>query len=134
LLGAGLTLGGCAIGAGAAEAGDAFERGFQDELGRITAHEAVHLGRAVLGEVLLVDHDHGYRGSYGYRPIPCGGYWTGSREHRHHYHHHHKHKHKHHAHHHDDGPPWGYAWGYRARHDHHGHHRAGRHHYRGWSD
>jgi hypothetical protein len=41
-----------------ARAGDEFERGFKDELGRIAAHEAVGAGKLVLAHVLLGDYAH----------------------------------------------------------------------------
>ena len=48
-----------------ARAGDDFERGFKRELGRITAREAVRVGRGVVGSVIL---GHGHHGAYGRTP------------------------------------------------------------------
>ena len=39
--------------AGAARAGDEFENGFEDELGRIAAHGAVAVGRGILTQILV---------------------------------------------------------------------------------
>jgi hypothetical protein len=50
-----------------ARAGDEFEDGFKDELGRLAAHEAVVVGRGILAQVLLAG-DPGYYG--GYYPYP----------------------------------------------------------------
>jgi hypothetical protein len=47
----GLTL--ALMGAEPARAGDEFEDGFKDELGRIAAHEAVRGGRQILAGILL---------------------------------------------------------------------------------
>jgi hypothetical protein len=41
------------LGAEPARAGDEFEDGFKDELGRIAAHEAVRGGRQILASILL---------------------------------------------------------------------------------
>jgi hypothetical protein len=41
------------LGASPASAGDEFEDGFKDELGRIAAHEAVGAGRQILATILL---------------------------------------------------------------------------------
>jgi hypothetical protein len=38
---------------GPVRAGDEFEDGFKDELGRVAAHEAVAVGRGVLARILL---------------------------------------------------------------------------------
>jgi hypothetical protein len=78
-------------------AGDDFERGFKNELGRIAAHEAVGVGQQILGALLLPRygqpyghagyHRYGYgrygppygwmaRRHYWGPPPPCGGsYW-----------------------------------------------------------
>lgn len=50
-----------------ARAGDDFERGFKRELGRITAREAVRVGRDVVGGVILGRGHHG-GGYYGRAP------------------------------------------------------------------
>lgn len=101
-----------------ARAGDEFEDGFKDELGRLAAHEAVVVGRGVLAGILLggypgyypaypthrpryYDHDdHHPR----YRPYPGWhyggyGYGYGGHGHGHHRHHHHRHVHHHYHHH-----------------------------------
>ncbi len=96
-----------------AQAGDAFENGFKDELGRIAAREAVHAGKHILVSVLDPGAHHRHE-SHG-RVHP---------RHEHHGHHrhprhgppghvkHHKHKkHKHHKH------------AHRRHHDHWAHHR-----------
>lgn len=51
-----------------ARAGDDFERGFKRELGRITAREAVRVGRDVVGGVIL-GHGH-HRGGHYYGRTP----------------------------------------------------------------
>ena len=135
---------------GAALAGDEFEDGFKDELGRLAAHEAVRVGRGVLAEVLVGggpayyvqeypiygrsyyyddDCDHGYAypryGGWYYAPRPYyQPYWGRP------------HWGWHGGHGHHDGHGWGHRGGY-GRGDgygygnrgggggrgHHGHHR-----------
>lgn len=89
----------------AARAGDEFEDGFKDELGRIAAHEAVYVGRGLLARILLgpppvyaapvyAPPPPAY--SYPY-PVPVyryaypPPYWVpyGRHYHSHHHHHHH---------------------------------------------
>jgi hypothetical protein len=112
-----------------ARAGDEFEDGFKDELGRVAAHEAVGIGRGVLAGILLAGdprhygghrdhgghHDYydrggdwghyrtypGWRYSY-YRPYWGGhgrGYWHGHGWGGHHRHY----RRHHHGHHHGHG-------------------------------
>ena len=51
-----------------ASAGDDFERGFKRELGAIAAHEAVGIGRHILGGVITGGYGHhGYAGRHHYR-------------------------------------------------------------------
>jgi hypothetical protein len=49
---AGLLVLGVFLGAPQARAGDDFERGFKNELGRIAAREVVHVGRHVVADVV----------------------------------------------------------------------------------
>jgi hypothetical protein len=94
-----------------ARAGDEFEDGFKDELGRLAAHEAVGVGRRVLAQVLLVgDPAYGY-GYYSDYPTHRPSYRAYGYYHEY------------------DGygyrrPSWGHGWGH---HRHHGHrwHRGG---------
>jgi hypothetical protein len=93
-----------------ARANDEFERAFKFELGRIAAHEAVHAGKHVLGEILF-----GHPGYYGPAPVPAYGpypayvaypapyygppvYYGQPYKHRGHHRHHHVHHHYHHDH------------------------------------
>ncbi len=62
-----------------AQAGDDFERGFKRELGAIAAHEAVGIGRHILGGVIAGPYGYrhsGYRGRYAQRSHygPYNGY------------------------------------------------------------
>jgi hypothetical protein len=95
---------------------DEFERAFKYELGRIAAHEAVGVGRAILGSVIYgppVRAQVRYpRYDYGY-PYPAYEY----HEYHHYYH---------------DGPPYGRARGHYKHYRRHKHHR--RHHRRGYCD
>jgi hypothetical protein len=101
------------LGAPEVRAGDEFEDGFKDELGRLAAHEAVVVGRGVLAGILLGGHP-------GYYPPPA---YPTHRPHyyddypRHHYHHHYYYPRRH------------YGYGHWNGHHHHGwgHHR---HHHR----
>jgi hypothetical protein len=82
-----------------AQAGDEFEDGFKDELGRIAAHEAVYVGRGLLARILLGPPAYGppayaypypvpvYR--YAYPPPPYWDYYPRYYHRHHHYHHHH---------------------------------------------
>jgi len=54
---AGLVMVGVFLGAQRARAGDDFERGFKNELGRIAAREVVHVGRHLVSDVVW---GHGY--------------------------------------------------------------------------
>jgi hypothetical protein len=90
---------------GAARAGDEFEDGFKDELGRIAAHEAVYVGRGLLARILLgpppvyaapapvyVPPPPVYAYPYPvYRYAYPPPYWVpyGRHYHSHHHHHHH---------------------------------------------
>lgn len=55
---AGLLALGVFLGAPQARAGDDFERGFKNELGRIAAREVVHVGRHVVADVVWGHHYH----------------------------------------------------------------------------
>lgn len=95
----------------AATAKDEFEDAFKYELGRIAAHEAVGLGRAVLGAIIYgppvrapVTYTYPYPYGYGH-PYPSVYEYH---EHHHYYRH---------------GPPHGRAWGHHKPHRHHRHHR-----------
>ena len=98
----------------AARAGDEFEDGFKDELGRVAAHEAVGVGRGILAQVLLGGHPGYYGGGYPSYPIHGRGYDD------------------------DDRGDWGYHHqqhdGYNRRHyrpySGHGHHGGGWGHHR----
>jgi hypothetical protein len=95
-LAAAVLLGGLALlGASSAQAGDDFERGFKNELGRIAAHEAVSLGTSLLGGLFYpVSGPHRTYSDYGYRV-----YRNHERhKHRRHFRHHPK-RHRHHVHH-----------------------------------
>jgi hypothetical protein len=102
-----LALGSLLLFTGAARAGDEFEDGFKDELGRIAAHEAVYVGRGLLARILLgppapvVYAPPVYAPAppvYAYPyPVPVyryaypPPYWVpyGRHYHSHHHHHHH---------------------------------------------
>lgn len=57
-----------------AQAGDEFERGFKDEIGRIAAHEAFGLGRHIVADVFL----GGGHGHYYQRPVHYQTYYRHS--------------------------------------------------------
>ena len=100
---------GLLLGAPEVRAGDEFEDGFKDELGRLAAHEAVVVGRGVLAGILL--------GHPGYYPAPA--YPT----HRPHYYY--DDYPRHHHYHHYYYPRWHYGHGHWGGHHHgwgHGHH------------
>jgi len=59
-----------------ARAGDEFEDGFKDELGRLAAHEAVGIGRGVLAQILLGGPGYYAEGPY-YRTPPPRYYHEG---------------------------------------------------------
>jgi hypothetical protein len=100
-----------------ARAGDEFEDGFKDELGRLAAHEAVGIGRGILAEVLLAGDPRYYGGHHDYRPRHHEYYDRGDWGHYRPY------------------PGWrysyyrpywhGHGWGHHRHHGrrHHGHHR-----------
>jgi hypothetical protein len=84
-------------------AGDEFEEGFQDELGRVAAHGAVAIGRGILTQILLGPpayagpaypvpvYAHPYP-VYAYPyPVYPPGYWAPYGHYHHHHHHHHHH-------------------------------------------
>jgi hypothetical protein len=85
------------LGAAPAQAGDEFEDGFKDELGRIAAHEAVRGGRQILASFLLGGGPQPvaapyrepapayYPESYGYAPEPYGQVSYHRHDHYHHY-------------------------------------------------
>jgi hypothetical protein len=86
------------LGAAPAQAGDEFEDGFKDELGRIAAHEAVRGGRQILASILLggpqpvaapaAYHEPApayYPESYGYAPQPYGQVSYHQHDHYHYY-------------------------------------------------
>jgi hypothetical protein len=111
---------------GDARAGDEFEDGFKDELGRIAAHHAFGVGRAVLGQVLLAGDPGYYPPYYGYSDYPIyGRYYDRDDDDwrpRHHYRDRHwGHGYRSHRWHRHHGPRWG-GWGHH-RHPGHGHHR-----------
>lgn len=110
---AGLLLAAGLLAAPAAQAGDDFERGFKNELGRIAAHEAVTVGFGVLGEVFApVFGGHGTYASRGHhrrRHYSYGGGHRGRPYVRHFRRHHRQH---HRYGHHDQ----------HGRHGHQGHH------------
>ena len=99
-----------------ASAGDEFEDGFKDELGRISAHEAVGVGRLILGHILhgghsrhaYPRHDPPHRPTYHprYRDRHHGYYDYGRPRYDryvYHEHHHYRHKRKHYRRHHYKG-------------------------------
>ncbi|MCP4005256.1 MAG: hypothetical protein GY725_13780 [bacterium] len=53
-----------------ASASDEFEHGFKHELGRIAAHEAVGIGRALIGAI-FGHGSHEHRGSHGHEDSHC---------------------------------------------------------------
>ena len=136
---------------GAALAGDEFEDGFKDELGRLAAHEAVRVGRGVLSEGLVTggpgyyveqypvygrgyyydDCDRGYwYPNYGgwyyaprpyYRPYWGRPHWGGSHGHGHGHGWGHRGHNGGHGHGHHGGGGWGHGGG--GGRGQHGHHR-----------
>jgi hypothetical protein len=93
-----------------AQAGDEFEGGFNDEMGRIAAHEAVYIGRGLLARILLGPPPGypppayaypypvpAYRYAYPPPPYwshgPYPGYYYPGYHYRHHHHHHGHHHH-----------------------------------------
>jgi hypothetical protein len=96
------------LAAGPSRAGDEFEDGFKDELGRVAAHEAVAVGRGILAQILLGPPAYAapvYAApvyprpypypvyAYPYPVYPAPGYWAPYGRHYHHHHHHHHHHH-----------------------------------------
>lgn len=73
---AGLLALGIFLGAPRARAGDDFERGFKNELGRIAAREVVHVGRHLVSDVVWGYGQYRYRPRYPARPV---GWHYGSR-------------------------------------------------------
>lgn len=109
-----------------AQAKDEFERGFKDELGRITAHEAVNAGKHVVGAILYGGPHHGGHAPYGYgRYERHDGYAHVPPGHRKHWKHHHKrwkHHHRHRGHGYHAG--YGYAPVRVVHHEHHHYHHG----------
>lgn len=113
-----------------ARAGDEFEDGFKDELGRLAAHQAVVVGRGVLAQVLL----GGYPGYYYPVDYPTHRPHYYDRGHERGYDHGHGH-YRHHGGYPGYYPRWGHAygghrWGHygHPRNHHHHHHRHHHHH------
>lgn len=96
-----------------ARAGDEFEDAFKFELGRIAAHEAVSVGRAVLVGGFPYPYGHyPYYGAYYGTPYYYPYFYGHYGHHRHHY----------------GGHGYGHFKHHRGHHGHHGHHRRhGRH-------
>jgi hypothetical protein len=95
---------------GPARAGDEFEDGFKDELGRVAAHEAVAVGRGLLARILLgapavygpPEPAYGHAPPVYAQPVPVPvpvyvypapvyGYWGWGPRYGYHHHHHHHH-------------------------------------------
>ena len=108
-----------------AHAGDEFEDGFKDELGRIAAHEAFGVGRHILADVFLGHGGH----YYGSRPVHHRTYYRhsayrGGHDHRYRRHHHRSYPKRHYRGHrgHAYGKHRGHGHGHRYGHGHrHGH-------------
>lgn len=84
---AGLLMAGGLLMAAPAQASDEFERAFKYELGRIAAHEVVHVGQHVAGAVVVggyVQYGPGYAYSSGQRYYdgPPHGHAYGHRKHK----------------------------------------------------
>lgn len=123
---AALSTAGFLLAAPDARAGDEFEDGFKDELGRLAAHEAVGIGRGVLASILLGGH-RGYYDDYPAYPTHRPRYYDDDDYYP---------RHRHYPRWHYGGRPYyrnhhrhhGYGWGHHPRrhyHEHHHYHHRG---------